>query len=66
MAAQLEVVTSGHILTGSTQAEFVRLTAKNGETLMHGEMVVDGPRAREAVINAMVEVLRSEGWSVTK
>ena len=49
----------------SRQRHYVRLTASNGEPLMHGEMLTDGPRGREAVIAAMIDVLRQEGWDVT-
>ena len=46
--------------------EYVRLKASNGEPLMHGEVLSDGERGREAVINAMVEVLEAEGYLVTR
>lgn len=75
MAAELKVVQSTPVMrydrtfndyTESRENEHVTLVASNGERLMHGEKVIDGPRAREAVINAMVEVLRAEGWEVRK
>lgn len=50
----------------SKQKEFVTLTASNGEPLMHGEMLHDGERGRQAILDAMIEVLRSEGYEVTR
>ena len=44
---------------------FVRLTASNGESLLHGEILDDAERGRVAVINAMVQVLQGEGYTVT-
>lgn len=48
------------------QKYYVRLDASNGEPLMHGEMLANGPRGREAVLDAMIDVLRQEGWEVTR
>jgi len=48
------------------QKHYVRLNASNGEPLMHGEMLTNGARGREAVLDAMIDVLRQEGWEVTR
>jgi hypothetical protein len=45
---------------------WLRLSARNGEPLMHSEAVWQPKRARAAIIRAMVDVLESEGYVVTK
>lgn len=56
--ARLEVVKQSNPDTG--ESEYVHLIASNGETLMHGEMLVDGERGRAAVIRAMREIVATE------
>lgn len=48
----------------SKDKQFVLLTASNGEPLMNGELLIRGDRGREAIIDAMIEVLQSEGYEV--
>ena len=51
---------------GSRKINWLRLTYKNGEPAMHSETVEQPKRARAAIIRAMVDVLESEGYVVTK
>lgn len=44
--------------------QWLRLTARNGEILLSGEQVSNPKRARAAIIRAMVDVLRDEGFTV--
>lgn len=43
-----------------------RLTGRNGEVQLGGETLSNGPRARAAIIRAMVDVIEDAGYVVAK
>lgn len=45
-------------------SQWLRLKARNGEPLMHSEIVAQPKRARAACIRSFADVLRAEGWTV--
>ncbi len=53
-------------ICGLSESGWLRLTARNGEKLMHGERVDKPPRARAAIIRAMIDVLEDSGYVVAK
>lgn len=48
-------------ICGLSESGWLRLTARNGEKLMHGERVDKPRRARAAVLRAMVDVIEDSG-----
>jgi len=48
------------------KSPYIHLRARNGEILMHSEMLSSPKRARAAIIRSMVDVLEDAGYVVTK
>ena len=45
---------------------WLRLSARNGEPLMHSEAVWQPKRARAAILRAMIDIVEDEGYVVAK